>query len=177
MCITRFLRSLFVSSSVVDVEKSRVNTRGIPAFCKNVPTLPHADDATADPPPLPPLSSPSLTAALTAAVCRAARMKETSSSSSSSSFSCGALCVGRLIAREEKTLLRSHRIHQNSLGKWTPTPTPLDKIRLIRTTSNTTPGLNTVTAVMVTRRDTIRTTMPIARRDEEEEEAGINENT
>ena len=32
-----------------------------------------------------------------------------SSSSSSSSFSCGALCVGRLIAREEKTLLRSHR--------------------------------------------------------------------
>ena len=60
---------------------------------------------------------------------------------------------------------------------WTPTPALLDKIRLIRTTSNTTPGLNTVTAVMVTRRDTIQTTMPIARRDEEEEEAGITENT
>ncbi len=106
------------------------------------------------------------------------REPSSSSSSSSSSFSCGALCVGRLIAREEKTLLRSHRIHQNSLGKWTPTPTPLDKIRLIRTTSNTTPGLNTVTVVMVTKRDTIRTTTPIARRDEEEEEeAGINEST
>jgi len=75
--------------------------------------------------------------------------------------------------------ITSEFIIQNPLGKlWTPTPALLDKIRLIRTTSNTTPGLNTVTtAVMVTRRDTIRTTMPIARRDEEEEEAGINENT